>query len=65
MEKTYEADDSVLSRLTLSDPTKVKVVVGDKSVHLYVGPRDWEWDRITGRRVGSGARMTELKIVGG
>ncbi len=54
MKESYEVDDQILSMLTFPNPAKIRVVIDGKYVRLYVGPRDWQWDRDTGECVGAG-----------
>jgi len=39
------------------DGVTVRIVVDEKSVRLYVGPRDWQWDRETQKLVGCGTSL--------
>ena len=51
---TFELDDLILGKLKLPDPCPIKVLVSDKHVHLYIGPRDWEWSIESGELVSCG-----------
>jgi len=55
-QQVYEIQggDLILGQLKLSNPCKVKVVVTSEYVYLYIGPRDWQWYRNTGKLMGSG-----------
>lgn len=61
-EETYEirGGDLVLGILQLPDPCPVRVVVTQTDVYLYVGPRDWQWSRKSGKLVGSGTCYFEI-----
>lgn len=50
----YSQKDIVLPDLDLPNPCTVRVKITDKYVFLFVGPRDWQWDKRTGRFVGAG-----------
>ena len=53
----YKTDDVILPELDLPNPCPIRIVVEDKHVFLYIGPRDWQWERDTGEMVGSGTRL--------
>ena len=57
----YKADDLVLPMLqkhgNIPDPCPVRIVTEDDHVHLYVGPRDWQWDKRTGKLIGTGCML--------
>lgn len=59
---TYETRDLVLPMLGLQgllpDPCPICLTVTDADVKLYVGPRDWQWDRATAKIIGAGTRMS-------
>lgn len=57
MTEEYEHKDGILSLIKFPDPSKVRIVIDDKFVRLYVGPRDWQFDRITKECVGSGVGL--------
>lgn len=57
MTEEYKHEDAILSRIKFPDPTKVRIVIDDKFVRLYVGPRNWQFDRITKECVGGGTRL--------
>jgi hypothetical protein len=59
MKDRFEVDDLILLMLKLPDPTPVKIVLTDKHVFLYVGPRDWQWDRETGEKIGAGTSLCD------
>lgn len=42
----------------------VEVSVRDQDVRLRVGPRDWQWDRKTGRLIGKGTTLSVPKSSG-
>jgi len=58
----YLQEDTLLPVLNLPNPCKVRIKVTEKDVYLYVGPRDWQWDKKTGQFIGSGCRVTEKPI---
>lgn len=62
-DKTYTYDDQILPMLGRKDSLggencQVTVVIREDSVVLRVGPRDWQWDRESGRFVGAGTALT-------
>lgn len=44
-EEHYVAEDSILPKLSLSDPCEIKIDITDEGVTLTIGPRDWFWER--------------------
>lgn len=38
----------------LPDPCPVKIKIDEKYVYLFVGPRDFQWDKETGKFIGAG-----------
>ena len=50
--RNYVTKDRVLPMLKLPDPVDIKVAVNPETVALYVGPRDWNWDRSSGKMIG-------------
>jgi hypothetical protein len=52
--EVYEVNDLILPYLTLPNPCNVRVAIYADHVSLFVGPRDWSWDRKTGVLLGSG-----------
>ena len=50
----YIEKDIILPKLQLPNPCSVRVKIDEKNVCLYVGPRDWQWDRESGKFVGAG-----------
>lgn len=57
MTDRYEVEDIILPMVRFPNPSKVRIVIDDKFVRLYVGPRDWQFDRDTKECVGSGVRL--------
>lgn len=53
----YETEDRVLPILDLGRTVKIKIVVKKNHVLLYIGPRDFQWDRKTGKWIGQGTMM--------
>jgi hypothetical protein len=55
---TFRVADQVLpilaARGRLPDPCPVRVRLTDEHVFLYVGQRDWQWNRRTGEMIGAG-----------
>ena len=58
----YKTEDSVLSALQLPDPCRVEIEITPKLVFLKIGPRDWQWDRESGKFVGAGTLLLENKV---
>ena len=53
--KTYETDDIVLPMVLKDQKTiNIKVRITGDRVALFVGPRDWSWDKETGKFIGAG-----------
>ena len=57
MYEVYEEDDSILPILNLPNPCGVRIEIKDDSILLYVGQRDWCWDRKTGLLTGAGTMI--------
>ena len=53
----YEFEDTTLPLIKFREKSKVRIVIDEKYVRLYVGPRDWQFDRITKECVGSGVGL--------
>jgi hypothetical protein len=52
--EVFEQNDPVLPELVLPYPCNIRVAIDGDYVNLYIGPRDWSWDRKTGVLLGSG-----------
>lgn len=50
----YSTDDTILGRIRLPETCPVRIRITPLHVFLYVGPRDFQWDRATGVLMGSG-----------
>ena len=50
----YIQKDIILPDLQLPNPCTVRIKIDEKNVCLYVGPRDWQWDRESGKFIGCG-----------
>jgi hypothetical protein len=50
----YIQKDILLPDLQLPNPCTVRIKIDEKNVCLYVGPRDWQWDRESGKFIGAG-----------
>ena len=57
MVREYSYSDQILSEMKISDPCSVRIKVDEKDVRLYVGCRDWQWDRETGKFIGCGTAV--------
>jgi hypothetical protein len=51
--ETTIREDLILPTLDLVNPEICAEIVGDE-VSISIGPRDWQWDKLTGERVGCG-----------
>lgn len=56
--ENYEIQDSILSLVRLSNPATIKIEITDQHVFLFVGPRDWQWDRKSGVMIGCGTELS-------
>lgn len=54
MYEVYEEGDSILPGMELPNPVNIRIEIKDDSVALFVGRRDWSWNRKTGELNGSG-----------
>lgn len=61
MNEHFRFDDSVLPRLKLTEPCAIRISITDDFVKLYVGPRDWEWERRDGTLTASGTNLDQPK----
>jgi hypothetical protein len=52
--KIYETHDIILPDLELPNPCTIKIVETEHSIALFIGGRDWSWDRKTCKLIGSG-----------
>ena len=59
MKTKFEVTDLTLPLLELPDPCPIRVEMRNDSLHLYVGPRDWQWDLENGELVGCGTRLAD------
>lgn len=52
----YKDLDRILPLLKFEEQNEIpiRIKITDKDVCLYVGPRDWQWDRETGKFIGAG-----------
>ena len=53
----YATSDLILSDLALPRPVEIRIVINEDDVLLYVGPRDWQWDRRTRKLIGAGTEL--------
>lgn len=57
-DEAFAISDQVLPILRLPDPCVVSIKMNEKYVFLFVGPRDFQWDRKTGKLIGTGCGCT-------
>lgn len=55
----YKVEDRILGTLNLGDPCPIRIVDDGKFVKLYVGPRDWQWRKDSGKLVGFGTCLCQ------
>lgn len=58
MTNVYELEDNILPMLKLPGPCPIRIEVTDDSVLLFIGPRDFQWDKESGEWIGSGTALT-------
>lgn len=63
MRQKYATTDSILSKLRFKKREKIKIVIDDNNVRLYIGPRDWSWDRKTRKWTGQGTDLSKAKFL--
>ena len=56
---TYKCVDTILPRLLLDDEIEIRIELGPETVSLYVGPRDYQWQRSSGIMLGCGTVAKE------
>jgi len=61
MHEEYKINDLIVGALKLPDPCPVRIEITPKFIFLYVGPRDWQWNRETGTLFGSGCGVCGSK----
>jgi hypothetical protein len=44
-EEHYMVDDVILPGLALPEPCPVRIDISDDFIRLFVGQRDWQWER--------------------
>jgi len=54
---TYETKDLILPMLKLKEPVTIRITEDEKYLRLYVGPRDWQFSKETGKCVGAGTGL--------
>jgi hypothetical protein len=56
--ENFLTKDAVLPMLAksgrLPEECPIKVSVSETRVSLFIGPRDWSWNRVTGKLIGAG-----------
>jgi len=57
LRQTYETKDLILPMLKLEKPVTIRITGDDKYLRLFVGPRDWQFSKETGKSVGAGTRL--------
>ena len=68
MSETYTQNDMIIKRALerqAEDRTLVTIEITDDLVTLKVGPRDWDWDRKTGKLIGCGTKICDPFSPGG
>ena len=64
MDEQYKINDLIVGAVKLPNPCPVRVEITREFVFLYVGQRDWQWDRKTGRLFGSGVGLCGSTVKG-
>ena len=49
--------DMILPNLKLQRPCPIKLVLDTNKVSLFIGPRDFQWSRLTGEHIASGTMI--------
>jgi hypothetical protein len=66
--REYKIEDRILPLLgahhRLPDPCPIRVVIDRRFVRLFVGPRDWQWEKATGKLFASGTDVETASHVG-
>ncbi len=66
----YGTHDQILGGIDLTDSrnegcskegVKIRIEVDEEYVKLFVGPRDWQWDKETGEFIGCGTCLAARK----
>lgn len=55
--EVYETDDGILSGLELPNPCQIRVEIQADRVRLFIGQRDMDWERSTGKLLGAGTTI--------
>lgn len=56
----YKTLDSILPIMDLPDPCPIRIKITEKDVCLYIGDRDWQWDKATGEWIGEGSIVKQV-----
>ena len=56
--KTYQLVDNILPDLELPDPCPIRITITETDVCLYIGPRDFQWNKETEEWIGSGTDLS-------
>jgi hypothetical protein len=56
-EEVYKFDDLILPMLDLGEKVRIRIEITKDDVFLYIGPRDWQFERKTGEMVGCGTMI--------
>ena len=54
----YETKDLIMPILKFPDPTVIRITEDEEFLRLYIGPRDFQFDKKTGRCVGRGTCLS-------
>jgi len=61
----YKTEDMILPMLKFDRSVSVRVTVDEENICLFVGPRDWQWNRKTGKMIGAGTEICQPMPDGG
>ena len=53
-----KTNDSILPIVQLPNPCPIKVIIDGQYIRLYIGDRDWQWDK-DGELIGEGTKTCE------
>ncbi len=62
---SLSCSDLILPDLKLQKPVHIGIGLSKNTVILEIGPRDWQWNRLTGELIGSGTAIGEHRALPG
>lgn len=61
----YRTFDRVLEKMVLEKGVPIRILVDESTVKLFIGLREWEWERGSGKLLREGLVLGESRVVVG